>query len=240
VLPSPETTSVAAPGASDARAGAPETHAGDPETRTAASDPPIEQAKGVVPEAPVQTPGPESEATPFGPEPKPEPQPLPRAQPGELAAAGCALLLLVLMFAVEWFGVDRLPGKANGLQRETAENAWTALTMLRWLMLLTIVAAVGAVILHATQRGHGARNDTGAIVFGLGAITAILLIYRVLIDLPSSYQVVDQKLGAILGMVSAVGIALAGYRSMYEERANASEHPSKRMRSRVARRSRRR
>jgi hypothetical protein len=165
---------------------------------------------------------------------------LPRAQPGELGAAGCALLLLVLMFTVEWFGVDRLPGQANGLQRETAENAWTALTMLRWLMLVTIFVAVGAVILHATQRGHGARNNTGAIVFGLGAITAVLLIYRVLIDLPSANQVVDQKLGGTLGVLCAIGIALAGYRSMSEERTRAREHPSKRMRSRVARRARQR
>jgi hypothetical protein len=218
MVPPPETTSLVPPGAAEGSA--------------------VEPATATAPTP--DTPAPETGARPFGPEPQPEVAPIPRARLGELAAAGCALLLLALMFAVEWFGVDRLPGKANGLQRETAENAWTALTMLRWLMLLTIVVAVGAVILHATQRGHGARNDTGAIVFGLGAITAILLIYRVLIDLPSSYQVVDQKLGAILGMLSAVGIALAGYRSMYEERANASEHPSIRIRSRVARRSRQR
>ncbi len=216
MAPSPETTSLAPPSASPATAGSGE------------APPAVSPA----------TAGPETDATPFGPEPRPEPAPLPRAQPGELAAAGCALLLLVLMFAVEWFGVDRLPGQANGFQRETAENAWTALTLLRWLMLATIIVAVGAVIIHATQRGHGARTNTGPLVFGLGAITAILLIYRVLIDLPSANQVVDQKLGATLGLLTAIGIALAGYRSMCEERAG--EHPSKRLRSRVARRARQR
>src|SRR5690242_20126869 len=106
-----------------------------------------------------------------------------RARPGELVSAGCALTLLLLMFLVKWFGVNQLPGRANGVERETAENAWHGLTLLRWLMLLTIVVTLGSLILHATQQSHGAENDTGALITALGALTAVLIIYRVLIDL---------------------------------------------------------
>jgi drug/metabolite transporter (DMT)-like permease len=144
-----------------------------------------------------------------------------RAEPGELISAACALVLLALMFFAKWFGVDRLPGQASGVQRETAENAWQGLTLLRWLMLLTILIAVGSLVLHATQRSHGTTNDTGGVVAALGTLTALLLVYRVLIELPSSNQVVDQKFGAILGVLFALGIALGGHASMREQRSRA-------------------
>ena len=89
------------------------------------------------------------------------------------------------MFLAKWFGVDELPGHASGVQRSTAENAWQGLTVLRWLMLLTIIISIGSLILHATQRSHGSTNDTGGLVAALGTVTALLLIYRVLINLPS-------------------------------------------------------
>jgi hypothetical protein len=144
----------------------------------------------------------------------------PRLRQGALITAGSAVALLVVMFAMEWYGVDEMPGRAsahNALSH--AENAWTALTIVRWLMLVTIVVALGSVLLHGSQRTHGAKTNTGALVALLGGLTAVVLIDRVLIDLPSSNAVVDQKLGAFIGVLSAVGIALGGYESMLEERA---------------------
>ena len=38
-------------------------------------------------------------------------------------------------------------------------------------MLLTIVVAIGSVLLHGSQHAHGAKTDTGAVVAGLGALT---------------------------------------------------------------------
>jgi hypothetical protein len=137
---------------------------------------------------------------------------------GELISAGSALVLLALMFGVKWFGIDRLPGHASGVARETSVNAWQAMSIVRWLMLLTIFVAIGSALLHASQRSHGTTTDTGAAVTILGALTALLLIYRVLIDLPSSSQIVDQKVGAVLGILSALGIALGGHTSMRHER----------------------
>jgi O-antigen/teichoic acid export membrane protein len=156
----------------------------------------------------------------------PEPAvPAHRAPPGELVSGVFALALLILMFAAEWFGINRLPGEASGVQRSTAENAWHALPVLRWLMLVTAIVAIGAVLLNASQQMHGARNDTGALVTVLGGLTAVLLAYRVLIDLPDAKQVVDQKVGAVLGMLCAFGIALGGYRTRSEERTQTEWKP---------------
>jgi hypothetical protein len=97
------------------------------------------------------------------------------------------------------------------------------------------MVAIGSVILHATQQTHGARNDTGALTAALGGLSTVLLIYRVLINLPGPDEVVDQKLGAILGLLCAVGIALGGSRSLADERAEAERrHLSKQPVSGVA------
>jgi hypothetical protein len=136
---------------------------------------------------------------------------------GELLSAASALGLLVVMFAFKWFGVDGIPGRTPSLA--WAVNGWQGLTLVRWVMVATIVAAVGAPILHATQRTHGTKTSTSMVVLALASLTSLLLIYRVLIDLPSSDQVVDQKLGAFAGILCALGIALGGYEAVRQERA---------------------
>ena len=148
-----------------------------------------------------------------------DPPPRPRVHSGELISVTSALLLLPLMFAVAWYGVVALPGPTGRSGITTAENAWHGLTFVRWLMLLTIAVTLGSVILHASQRSHGARTDTSLAITALGTVTAALLIYRVLIDLPDPKSVVDAKIGAYLGMLAAIGIALGGYESIREERA---------------------
>ena len=144
----------------------------------------------------------------------------PRLRQGALITAGSAVVLVVVMFAMKWYGVDELPGNVSADEPLTySENAWHGLTILRWVMLVTIFVALGSVLLHGSQHGHGAKTNTGALVAILGAVTAVLLIYRVLIDLPSPHAVVDQKLGAYIGVLATLGIALGGYESMLEERA---------------------
>ncbi len=122
-----------------------------------------------------------------------------------------ALALLGLMFLAEWYGVDGIPGRS---EVSSAENAWRGLTVVRWLMLLTILVTLGSLVIHATQRSHGAQTETSGVIAVLGTLTAIVLTWRVLIVLPSPTTVVDQKLGAYLGVLSAYAIAFGGFDSM--------------------------
>jgi hypothetical protein len=147
-----------------------------------------------------------------------EPPP-PRIRSGELIGAISALVLLPAMFVLEWYGVVALPGHARRSGITSTENAWRGLTSVRWLMLVTIAVVLGSVILHATQRSHGSRTDTSLAVAALGTLTAALLVYRVLIELPNPSSVVDAKIGAFVGLLSAIGIALGGYESVRERRA---------------------
>jgi hypothetical protein len=141
-----------------------------------------------------------------------------RIHSGELISATSALLLAPIIFVLEWYGVVGLPQtRRSGIT--TAENAWQTLTYTRWVMLITIVVALGSVFLHMTQRSHGAKTDTSVLVTVVGTITALLLIYRVLIELPNPSSVVDVKIGAFLGLLAGIGIALGGIESIREERA---------------------
>src|ERR1700759_4543096 len=143
----------------------------------------------------------------------------PRLRVGALVSATSALALLVIMFATEWYGVAGVPDpSAVRPAVSTAENAWQGLPVTRWVLLATIVASVGAVVLHASQRQHGNKTDTSLIVAALGALSAVLLVYRVLIVLPAPTRVIDQKLGAFLGLLCALGIAWGGYEAIREQR----------------------
>ncbi len=111
---------------------------------------------------------------------------------------------------------------------ETAVSAWKELSIARWLLVLAIVVALGSVILHATQRSHGTKTDTGVVVFATGTIAAVILGYRVLIDLPHPSSVVDIKIGAYLGLLATLGIALGGYDSILEERVRRGKNVRRR------------
>jgi hypothetical protein len=155
---------------------------------------------------------------------------------GEAISAASALALLVAMFAFEWFGTAGVPGSATRAANSGAEDAWTGLTDLRWLMLATVAVVLGSSVLHLSQRAHGTQTHTGTAVTVLGALTAALLVYRVFVSFPSPAVVVDQKLGAVLGVFSALGIALGGFEALRAERARGRRLEQRaRARHRVAR-----
>jgi hypothetical protein len=161
-------------------------------------------------------------------------RPAPTVHRGELVSAASALSLLLVMFLLNWYGVAGVPDPSAARPAvSSAENAWDGLTVVRWVMLLTIAVTLGSVVLHASQRTHGSRTDTSGVVTTLGSLTAVLLCYRVLISLPAGNEVIDQKLGAVLGLVCALGIALGGYESTRERQAKAAQ-VGRRSRARLA------
>jgi hypothetical protein len=138
---------------------------------------------------------------------------------GELVSAGCALALLILLFATAWYGVAGVPDPTFTRPAVSGtENGWAGLTDIRWVIVLTAIVAVGAVALRISQRDHGRQTDASRVVTGLGLLCSALLVYRVLIVLPSPDKVIDQKLGALLGLGCAIGIALGGHEAIVDRR----------------------
>lgn len=124
---------------------------------------------------------------------------------GEPAAGACALALLISMFALKWFGVDPDPTRPGATV--TAVDAWNGMTLLAPAMLATIVLTIGSLVLHVSQRRHGAKTDSSLLVAAATTVLAALVAYRVLIDLPRPAAIVDQKLGALIGLAWALGLA---------------------------------
>jgi Kef-type K+ transport system membrane component KefB len=131
---------------------------------------------------------------------------LSRLRRGEWIAAGSALALLAVMFLLKWYGV---PG--------VSVNAWHALSILRWLMLLTIVTALVLAYLQASRRSPALPVTFSVLLTTVAVLLVLLLIYRVLINEPGPDDIVGQRLGAYLGLLCALGITYGGYRSMRAE-----------------------
>jgi len=197
-----------------------------------ALEPALEQAPAQVP-----SPGPADDGPPDDGPARP-----PRVYRGELTSAVSSLLLLAVMFLTKWYGVAGVPDPSAARPAiSTAEDAWNGLSVVRWVMLITVIAALGSVVLHASQRSHGTRTDTSRVLAALGSLTSALLLYRVLVDLPEATKVTDQKLGALIGLMCALGIALGGFESVGEQRTLAravSLRPRRRNRLAQGRRAR--
>ena len=155
-------------------------------------------------------------------EPDPSHSLRPRRE-GELISAVCALLLVVAMIALKWYGVVGRPRSAERSGLTSAVSGWNELTELRWLALITALLALGAVVLHINQLKHGAQTDTGLLVTSLGTFSSLLLAYRVLVDPPSAASVVDIKLGAYLCLLAAIGISVGGFQTVRDERLRGAQ-----------------
>jgi hypothetical protein len=136
---------------------------------------------------------------------------------GELVSLVSAVLLFICMFALDWYGVDGIPGRTRNLSYSI--DAWNGLPFTRWVILVTILAVIGSAVLHVSQRGHGAKTDTGLAVAMFAWLTVGLLIYRVLVNLPAPSEIVDQKFGAVLGLGFALGMALGASDELRQELA---------------------
>ncbi len=139
---------------------------------------------------------------------------------GELVSAGCAVVLLVLMLVLAWYGVDGMPGRPGSHGHATAtETGWQGLTGVRWLVLLTVLFALATLAVHAVGPARQTVAGLRLTLLALGSATALALITRVLLDLPSSGRVVDQKLGALVGMLAGLGVAYGALDAVREQRA---------------------
>ena len=127
-----------------------------------------------------------------------------RLRRGELLAAASAVLLTIFLVGGKWYGGSGQAGDSL--------SGWQALTDLRWLLLVTIVAALGLAFTQVTRRAPAVPVTMSLIVMLLGIVSVIALVIRVLIDPPAHEQA-----GAYLGLLFTAGIAWGGCLSLRQE-----------------------
>jgi hypothetical protein len=147
-----------------------------------------------------------------------------RLRRGEWLAGAGAALLLALMFLLPWYGLSGSAGATAATSgTSTSLNAWHSLTTLRWLMLLTILAALSLVFFQATRRAPALPVSLSVILTVLGGLTVLVLIYRELINPPGPDSLLHTRIGAFLGLVGACAIAVGAFASLREEGLSARD-----------------
>ena len=157
-----------------------------------------------------------------------------RLRRSDWMVGGGAVALFVFMFFFKWFGVSysspSIPGVPGGsITVGGSLNGWHSLTTIRWLLLLTIVVAVGMVVLTGAQRKLESPVQVGVIVAGLGALSAIFVLYRIIshphfgASISVSSISYPAKVGVYLGFLAILVIVYGGYLKMQEEGTSLSD-----------------
>lgn len=143
---------------------------------------------------------------------------LDRLSTGEKIAGGSAVLLFIFMF-FDWFKVE-VSGSSGLFSVSAGGSAWEALDVIPIILMIAVVVAVGVAVVRLTDAVLEPPISVNAIVAILGAISVLLILYRI-IDPPSAGDIpgvdVNPAVGIFLGLIAAVGIAYGGYRAMQEE-----------------------
>ena len=151
-----------------------------------------------------------------------------RLSRGELIAGGSGLALLVVMF-LPWYGVDVNVG---GFSTSESGNAWEVFSYIDIVLFLVGATAVGLAVARLADVDLPPDLPVGTILTGLGALAALLVLYRIIDvpgpDIPAVVQNnIDfgRKIGLFLGLIAAGGVAYGGYLSMGEAPRTADAPP---------------
>jgi hypothetical protein len=147
-----------------------------------------------------------------------------RARLPERLEAGGAIALFVFLFFLHWYGGSisgLFPGSHIGGTVEA--TGWEAFTSSRWIWLGTIVFALGGALAGAVAYRIDGRVQIGAVVLGLGALSSVLIVYRILYHPGANasghgiHITYGVKFGIWLGLLAALTITLGGYMQLRAE-----------------------
>lgn len=125
-----------------------------------------------------------------------------------LKVAGAAAAVLVISLFLPWYGTS-----VEGFGVDATATAWQAFALIDFLIFLCGVGALAALWMIASDRQRSLPLPAATLVTALGAIAAVLAIYRFL-SLP--LENFDRRYGLFLGLAAALGVAIAGWRAMQE------------------------
>jgi hypothetical protein len=145
---------------------------------------------------------------------------------------GSAIAFLIFLFFFKWYGVSS-SSSIGGVNFSSSANGWNAFTNSRWIWLITIIVALVAVAISAGLIHFESPVHLGAVVAGLGALSAVLILYRIF-DHPSAgasgtiagvhYSAsAGIKIGIWLGLIASLGVTYGGYLAMQDDNTSLSD-----------------
>lgn len=146
---------------------------------------------------------------------------LSRLRPGEWIVGVGGLVLLISVLLLPWYAINSYSPFPGPIFRVTTSvDGWHGVTHGHWLLLVTILAAVGLWVLQATRRAPALPVAFSLLTMILGGVSALWVIYRDFISQPGSL-----RWGAIVGLLSTLAIAYGGYRSLRQEGVREADAP---------------
>ncbi len=133
--------------------------------------------------------------------------------------AGGGLALFVVMFFFKWFGASvsiDLPGGST-VSFSSSVNAWHSLSDTRWLLLLTVIAAV--LFALAVASGREFPGSAATILAGIAGLSAVCVLYRIVEHPHGSASLAGgsfsygARIGLYLGFIACSAIAYGAARA---------------------------
>jgi hypothetical protein len=139
-----------------------------------------------------------------------------------------AVLLLIFLFFFKWYGGSG--GSSLGtLHVGSSINGWHTFHNSRWIWLLTVIVALGAVAIRAGASTSERSVWPDVVITALGALSTLLILYRIFHHPTLSFSgtvgnvhytaSAGIRIGIWLGLFAAAGITYGGYQAIRGERA---------------------
>ena len=137
-----------------------------------------------------------------------------RLRRGEWLVGIGALVLLLSLFLLDWYSADI---RFDVVPTDVSVNGWHGHTILRWFMLATIALAFATWAVSAFAETDALPMTLCVVLFDVTVVTVIALAWRVLVDEPGPNDLVAVKLGAWVGLISCLAVAVGAYLMMRDE-----------------------
>jgi hypothetical protein len=149
-----------------------------------------------------------------------------RLRRADQIVGAAAIAFFIILFFFKWYGISSNVTSIGGVNvggGNITRSGWDTFTNSRWIWIITIIVGLGSVVLVAGQRKLELPLEPGVIVAGLGALSTVFILYRIIhhptasASFGSFHASVGIKLGIWLGLIAAMGITYGGYLQMQEE-----------------------
>ncbi len=145
-----------------------------------------------------------------------------RLNTGEKIAGVSGVLLLIIMFAFDWFTIDVGGGFAD---ISVGGNAWDTMEFIRFIVFLTALSGIALAVIAASQSSIDLPVAMSAVTAGIGILAVVLIAFRILSPPDGGAgDLVDvgRGIGVFLGLIAAGGVAYGGWAAMQEEGSSMS------------------